>query len=359
MRHLAHIIVFAIGLFMPVVANAAEPDLLTQVRELTDKVMARHMQAPAETCRDMLSGIFFKAASRNTFGDRFVMPDAYAAFLARLPRDDFRWQWQAASQSGCIDGRAELYNADAVQIAKPARYADYLTHPGWHYDKTETKVWSRMFGDILYIRILNFYEPDLVKKVTEILLKQSFAALIVDVRGTMGGYPNVADRLVQMFAGTEDPVIFTYTRKDGRLEASVSLKAHSDPQRFSRPGMFKDKPVVVLGDRDTSSAGEYLIGMLTKNKATRGVFMGAGTYGKGTRQGILSIAGKLKVELTTEIFSFPGKYGSEVVVEGKGLEPDIPLSPAQLKVTANPGSDQAIKAALDHLNGSALNLVRR
>ncbi|HVY72555.1 MAG TPA: S41 family peptidase [Candidatus Paceibacterota bacterium] len=320
---IARIFVYAIfGLFMPLLAaEAVETDPPLTARnavEAANIIMEHHMPALPERCRPVLVRVLDNAASRK----------------------NVHQEWLDVYNQGCIGGRAELADINGVQIAKSALYKEWWSTPAWQYDKVQTKVWAKMIGEVRYINLKNFYESDLRVTLRALATEKPLPSggYIVDMRGSGGGYIWAAHTLGMLFAkNTAEPVMFRTTRQG------------TDSMVVEKPGELSDKPLVVLVDQDSASTAEMAVCMLTQNKAARGVLMGKKTHGKGNGAWNLQIPGKLRITYTRYTFSCPGKDGKEVLVDGKGIEPDIRLPDADLKVTSFTENDKAITAALQQL----------
>jgi carboxyl-terminal processing protease len=165
-------------------------------------------------------------------------------------------------------------------------------------------------GRYLYSRISMFSETtaeDFAAGITRLRreLDGKPRGVIIDLRNNPGGVlesaVDVADQLL------EDGVIVS---ADGRTPAS----------RFTMqatPGdVLPGVPVVLLVNGSTASAAEILAGALQDHR--RAVLLGRRTFGKGSVQTVMPLAGGRAIKLTTSRYHTPSGRS----IQGLGVEPD-------------------------------------
>jgi carboxyl-terminal processing protease len=101
------------------------------------------------------------------------------------------------------------------------------------------------------------------------------------------------------------------------------------PEIFNATGDGDSKtPLVVLIDRGTASAAEIVAAALQDRN--RAVIVGERTFGKAAVQDLTELSNGAAIELTIGYYLTPnGKR-----LEGKGLDPDILVSPNESKSVA-------------------------
>jgi carboxyl-terminal processing protease len=123
-----------------------------------------------------------------------------------------------------------------------------------------------------YVQITGFQEST-AQEVDTALAKleaTGMRALVLDLRGNMGGLFDVAVQVAERFLSS-GIVAFTRGQSD---ESNVTYRA--------RPMSTLTVPLVVLIDSDTASSAEMLAGALKDNH--RGTLVGQPTFGKGSIQ---------------------------------------------------------------------------
>jgi len=191
----------------------------------------------------------------------------------------------------------------------------------------------------VYLRISQF-QDDTVAELTrqiEALQKQDgpLKGAVLDLRSNPGG-------LVTAAVGVADDFLDhgTIVSTRGRLkQADMTFTAQGGGD------LLRGAPLVVLVDNGTASAAEIVAGALKDNH--RAVLMGRRTFGKGSVQTVLPLPGGEAVKLTTARYYTPDG-GS---IQARGIEPDIRLADATVKLDQGPQLTQREADLPNHLAG--------
>lgn len=174
-------------------------------------------------------------------------------------------------------------------------------------------------GDAAYIRINHFNEQSiggLERAMTELneQLGESMSGVILDLRDNPGGLLDQAIRVSDAFL-EQGEIVSTRGRRPG------------DSQRFNaKPGDVTDgRPVVVLINGGSASASEIVAGALQDHG--RAVILGTDSFGKGSVQTIIPLAGFGAIRLTTSLYYTPSGRSIQAV----GIVPDIVVEQARLE----------------------------
>jgi carboxyl-terminal processing protease len=134
------------------------------------------------------------------------------------------------------------------------------------------------------------------------------AALVLDLRGNLGGWVEQAVAVADLFLG-DAPVATMRSRYDPPLVWRASAQA-SD----------LDLPILVLVDGRCRSSCELLAAALSENR--RALLIGARTFGKGSAQGVWEARqGPWSVFLT--VARYDGPSGRSL--QAQGIEPDVTI----------------------------------
>jgi carboxyl-terminal processing protease len=179
---------------------------------------------------------------------------------------------------------------------------------------------ARAEGDIAYVRLTTFNEQTssvLREKVEELLGngRERMRGLVLDLRNNPGG---LLDQAVAVADAFLDQGEIVSTR--GRRPDSI--------QRFNaRPGDISDGlPIVVLINGGSASASEIVAGALQDHR--RAIVMGTQSFGKGSVQTIMPIAGQGAIRLTTARYYTPAGTS----IQAKGIAPDIEVHQANVEL---------------------------
>jgi carboxyl-terminal processing protease len=192
-------------------------------------------------------------------------------------------------------------------------------------------------GDIAYIRITAFNEQtqtglDKALEEADQKIGPKLIGYVIDLRNNPGGLLDEAVSVAGTFLDAGKEVVSTRGRhkeEDQSFTAKGGDKAHG-------------KPIAVLINGGSASASEIVAGALQDHK--RGILVGTKSFGKGSVQTIIPVAGGGAMRLTTARYYTPSGRS----IQALGIEPDIAVQQAKLeKVAAGPGVHEAdLKGAL-------------
>ena len=185
----------------------------------------------------------------------------------------------------------------------------------------------RTEGKAAYIRITAFSEQTEggVKAAIKALKKElgdELQGVILDLRGNPGGLLDQAVAVADAFLD-QGEIVSTRGRRE------------QDSKRYNanKGDISNGKPVVVLINGGSASASEIVAGAMQDHN--RAIVMGTKSFGKGSVQTIMPLAGRGAIRLTTSLYYTP----SGVSIQAKGIEPDIIVEQARLEpIDAGPGS---------------------
>ena len=189
---------------------------------------------------------------------------------------------------------------------------------------------SRLEGDIGYLRVTSFTEQTDtgLKNAIQRIKEQAGGKLkgyVLDLRNNPGGLLDQAVAVSDAFLDKGE-IVSTRSRKP------------DDGQRYNaRPGDLTDgKPVVVIINGGSASASEIVAGALQDHR--RAVILGTRSFGKGSVQSIIPLAGHGAMRLTTARYYTPSGRS----IQAKGIDPDIVVEAARIeKVAQGPARREA------------------
>ena len=200
--------------------------------------------------------------------------------------------------------------------------------------------------NIGYVRLTTFSDTTtsgLEKAVNEIKknVGDEFEGLILDLRNNPGGLLNQSISVADTFLN-QGEIVSTQGRKD------------DDTSRvFAKKGdLINGKPLIVLINSGSASASEIVAGALKDH--SRAIIIGTRSFGKGSVQSIIPLAGNGAMRLTTARYFTP----SGVSIQAKGIEPDIIVESGVTdlkKKKAQNRREENLRGALDNKNKSKEN----
>ena len=201
---------------------------------------------------------------------------------------------------------------------------------------------SRVEGDAAYVRITSFSEQ------TEAGLKKAMAALKKELGGEIRGV--VLDLRNNPGGLLEQAVAVADAFLDQGEIVSTRGRNPDDVQRFSaRDGDLSDgKPIIVLINGGSASASEIVAGALQDHR--RALVLGTKSFGKGSVQTIIPLAGHGAMRLTTSRYYTPSGRS----IQATGIEPDIEVIQSSVEpIDAGPQRTEAsLRNALDSEDNS-------
>lgn len=160
-----------------------------------------------------------------------------------------------------------------------------------------------------YVRITNFQRDtaqELQDSIKDLLQKGPLQGLILDLRNNPGGLLDASVKIADLFL---DEGLIVSTK--GRLEnQNMEFSAHSGDPEY-------DFPLIVLVNGGSASASEIVAGALQDQK--RALILGTRTFGKGSVQTIIPMAGGTGLRLTTARYYTPNGTS----IQARGIIPDI------------------------------------
>lgn len=175
-------------------------------------------------------------------------------------------------------------------------------------------------GNVAYIRIRTFNEqtqPGLDKALKEIEKKHGddLAGFVIDLRNNPGGLLDQAISVTSTFIEAGKEIVSTRSRHKDENQSYLSRGG-------DRTG---GRPIVVLINSGSASASEIVAGALQDYR--RAVILGTKSFGKGSVQTIIPVAGAGAMRLTTARYYTPSGRSIQVM----GIEPDIEVQPAKVE----------------------------
>ena len=170
---------------------------------------------------------------------------------------------------------------------------------------------AKVEGDIGYLRVTQFNEQTYenmrssIDKLTTEIGPDKLKGFILDLRNNPGGLLDQAILVSDAFLDKGEIV-------------STRGRDPDETQRFSaKPGdLTKGKQIVVLINGGSASASEIVAGALQDHK--RATVMGTRSFGKGSVQTIIPLAGNGAVRLTTARYYTPSGRS----IQAKGIDPN-------------------------------------
>lgn len=179
-------------------------------------------------------------------------------------------------------------------------------------DITRGVVENSIYGEIRdgygYLELYQFSTaaPTEVQKYLEYFKQNNVTKLVIDVRDDGGGYLSSLIGVADLFLD-KGQVILTQEYSDGEIIQSTA----------SGKNQYVYDKMVILGNENSASASEALIGALTQNG--KAVFIGTTTYGKSTIQVPYYYSDGSTLKYTHGIWKTPN--GS--IINLVGITPDI------------------------------------
>lgn len=222
------------------------------------------------------------------------------------------------------------------------RYLKWQRFQNYGFKKVD-----RLLGNVGFIVLDEFVFPEMegknVAKATAraaMTLVKDCNALIIDLRDNFGGREEMALLLLSYLFEEPEHILTQYNRVKGDKE--IWTAAEIDGERVA------DIPVYILTSSHTVSGGEMFAFVLKNRK--RATIIGEKTRGAAHKTHLTSVP-----ELGINI-AIPYSATRDPITgtdwEGKGVEPDVAITPGKAK-------DLAYKLALEHILASDPNRMQR
>lgn len=234
--------------------------------------------------------------------------------IRQLVKDNYLWQPPNQDALDCIDGEERLVES----LGDP-----HSRHLSIEEAKNILECVPLTFlemkpGKIAYIKLINFCPGaaaglDWAAKIAK---KKKAKGIILDLRGNLGGSLSEAVDITSQWI--KKGIIVT-ERNEKDPPTKILLKSNNKPHRLA--GM----DTIILVDGRTASASEIVAGVLQEYGLA--TLVGQKTYGKGTIQKLFLLDDGSYLKLTTDKWYTPAGRN----IDGKGLEPDVPVEDADKK----------------------------
>jgi len=223
--------------------------------------------------------------------------------------------------------RGEIGSSVRISILRDGKDAPFEVELEREAIKS-TSVRSRLLGDSFgYVRISEFQAntgSELAKSIEKITADKPLKGLVLDLRNNPGGVLQAAVDVSDAFL-TEGTIVYT----EGRVERT-ELSFDADPASL----IDMDVPIILLINGGSASASEIVAGALQDQQ--RAVILGTQSFGKGSVQTILPLAGNRGVKITTARYFTPSGRS----IQAQGIEPDVVVERRVLESADVPEVDQ-------------------
>lgn len=175
----------------------------------------------------------------------------------------------------------------------------------------------RVEDGVVIMRVSTFNEqttPNLIEGVEKVLQEtegiSGVSGFILDLRNNPGGLLSEAVSVSDLFL------------EEGEI-VSTRGRSESDMDRFSasKGDIAEGRPLIVLINGGSASASEIVAGALQDH--SRAILVGTKTFGKGSVQTVVPLAGKVAMRLTTARYFTPSGRS----IQAMGVSPDIIVEP--------------------------------
>ena len=199
------------------------------------------------------------------------------------------------------------------------------------YNRPEVTTKTLAGGAVAYMAVSGMNPP--ATEQFDAALQKALAAgqhnVILDLRGNLGGYVADAVTMASEFIPS------------GTLAYQVDSSGTTNEVTATSGGRATDGSVhlVLLVDGNTASSAEILAGALQGRGVAR--LVGTKTYGKGVVQEWLPLSNDFGgIHLTVARWLTPNK----VWIQGKGLQPDVPVNTDGARAGTDPVLDAGLQA---------------
>ena len=198
------------------------------------------------------------------------------------------------------------------------------------YNRPEVTTRTLANGSVADIAVAGMNAP--ASSQFDLALQTALAAgqrnIILDLRGNLGGYVADAVKIASEFIPS------------GTIAYQQDASGTTSEVTATSGGRATDGSVhlVILVDGNTASSAEILAGALQARGVAK--LVGTKTYGKGVVQEWLPLSNNFGgIHLTVARWLTPDK----VWIQGKGLQPDVPVSPDGARAGVDPVLDAGLQ----------------
>lgn len=176
-----------------------------------------------------------------------------------------------------------------------------------------TAVRHRLEGTTAILRVSTFNDqtyPNLADGLAEMIEEvgglENLTGVVLDLRNNPGGLLSQAIRVSDAFL------------EQGEIVSTRGREPQDGDRYNASPGDLVDGlPIVVLVNGGSASASEIVAGALQDHR--RAVIVGTNTFGKGSVQSVMPMAGNGAMRLTTSLYYTPSGRS----IQALGVAPDI------------------------------------
>ncbi|ABD53298.1 S41 family peptidase [Jannaschia sp. CCS1] len=176
-----------------------------------------------------------------------------------------------------------------------------------------TAVRARLEGNTAILRVSTFSDqtfPNLREGLLELIEEvgglDNMNGVVLDLRNNPGGLLNQAIRVSDAFL------------EQGEIVSTRGREPQDGERYNATPGdMIEGLPMVVLINGGSASASEIVAGALQDHR--RAVVVGTNSFGKGSVQSVMPLAGDGAMRLTTSLYYTPSGRS----IQALGVAPDI------------------------------------
>jgi len=208
-----------------------------------------------------------------------------------------------------------------------------------------TAVRARLEGNTAILRVSTFNDqtyPNLVSGLQDLIEEvgglDNLNGVVLDLRNNPGGLLSQAIRVTDAFL------------EQGEI-VSTRGREPQDGERFNAtPGdLIEGRPLVVLINGGSASASEIVAGGLQDHR--RAVVVGTNSFGKGSVQSIMPLAGNGAMRLTTSLYYTPSGRS----IQALGIAPDILVEQRPVEETSEDEEAAAERRNEASLRGALQN----
>ncbi len=241
----------------------------------------------------------------------------------------------AANEDGGQDTEepAAAPTADLSKLPSGGETTDYtLARKTIEIPAVESEMLDVDGEKVALISLFNFYDnsaAQLRAEVERAIKSDGVSAIILDLRGNLGGWLNEAVSVASIFV------------PEGEVVVSEEGLHVPKEVRYAEGGAYTDIPVIVLVDEFTASSSEIVSGALQDHE--RATIVGETTFSKGLVQSIMPLSNGGALKVTIAVYFTPdGRDINETGIIPDVAAPDDPATEV----------DEGLQAAEELIAGS-------